>query len=146
MNTVNQRNVTRNQSTADYEVKRIFIFDNRFENGTYLNNDAEDNITLEAGMLVARNTSVAGGLIPVKSSNLANVIGIAAYEGSIELAPTETAVTAYATKGTIDGNKLVLPATITLNTTVGSKSLRDVLEGLGFHIDTSSVEHTKFDN
>jgi propanediol dehydratase large subunit len=144
-NTVTQRKVTRNQSTADYEIKRIFVFDNRFENGIYKNN-AETDADLVAGMLVARDLTVDGGLIPVTASNLADVVGISAYEGTVTLAENETAVTAYATKGTIDGNKLVLPATVTLNTDVGNKSLKDVLEAIGFHIDTSSVEHTKFDN
>lgn len=144
-NNVTQRNVTRNQSTADYEIKKIFIFDNRFESGIYVNPEVASS-DLEAGMLVARDLTVDGGLIPVTASNLADVVGIAAYEGVITLATDETVVTSYATKGTIDGNKLVLPDTVTLNTDVGTKSLRDVLEAIGFHIDTSSVEHTKFDN
>jgi hypothetical protein len=145
MNDVNQRNVTRNQSTADYQIKRIFVFDNRFESGNYLNNSGA-TATIEAGMLVARSTTVAGGLIPVTSANLANVIGIAALEGAVDLANAATLSITYGTKGTIDGNQLVLPATVTLDTVVGQKTLRDVLEGIGFHVDTSSVEHTKFDN
>ena len=50
------------------------------------------------------------------------------------------------TKGTIDGNALTLPTGVTLNTMVGDKTLGDVLEGIGFHVDTSTVEHTDFDN
>ena len=142
---VTQRNETRNQSTADFQSKKIFIFDNRFENGSYKNNTVGD-LDLTAGMLVARDLTVDGGLIPVTSANLADTIGIAAYDGTVTIATTASVVTAYATKGTIDGNQLSLPATVTLNTDVGTKSLKDVLEAIGFHIDTSSVEHTKFDN
>ena len=50
------------------------------------------------------------------------------------------------TKGTIDGTALSLPEGVTLETAVGNKTLSDVLEGLGFHIDTSTIENTKIEN
>ncbi|HMI01624.1 MAG TPA: hypothetical protein VK541_04035 [Pedobacter sp.] len=252
---VTQRNATRNQSTADYELKKIFIFDNRFVEGVYKNTTGSQ-LTLVSGMLVARaagtyeeasvvfsatplaagetvilggltytstgatttaqlaaafanldagattgggtatgtysgaltgfssgpvtngntvvftatatgnttnlaqtgtgaastititpgGTAVASGVIPVTSGNLANVIGVAAIDGSVVLENSESANMNYGTKGTIDGNSLVLPAGVTLDTIVGAKTLRDVIESLGLHVDTSTVDHTKFDN
>lgn len=140
---ISQRNVTRNQSTADYAVKRLFIFDNRFTEGIYKNNTLVD-ITLKTGMLVARG-AVAGGLIPITADNLANTIGIAAQEGDVLLAPNATSNINFCTKGTIMTNHLVLPAGVTLDTMVGNKSLRDLLESIGFHLEFA-VENTKFDN
>lgn len=252
---VTQRDATRNQSTADYEQKKIFIFDNRFEEGSFKNISGAV-INLVAGMPVARSagtyekatvvfpaagltagqtiifagltytstgvttqaqlaaafanllvgattgagvatgaysgalaafttgavitnstvvftniatgdtanlvqtgtgaasaitivagsTAIANGFIPVTSGTLANTIGIAANEGVIELSINEAADINIGTKGTIDGNKLTLPAGVTLNTIVGSKNYRDILEGLGFHVDISATEHTTFDN
>jgi hypothetical protein len=144
-NTVTQRNVTRNQSTADYEFKRIFVFDNRFEKGSFRNTTAAA-ITLLPASLVARDTAVVNGFRPVTAGNLADVIGISANEESIGLVVNGTTNINICTKGTIDAIYLALPATVTLNTVVGNKTLKDVLEAIGFHIDTSSVEHTKFDN
>lgn len=142
---VNQRDQSRNQSTADFQQKRIFIFDNRFEEGVFKNNGAAA-MTLSLGSLVARNTAVANGFIPVTAANLADTIGISANEYDIELPANGTSNINIATKGTIEAIHLALPVGVTLQTTVGNKSLRDVLEGLGFHIEVNALENTKFDN
>jgi hypothetical protein len=249
---VTVRGATRNQSTADFSVDRIFIFDNRFVPGTYKNNGAT-TINLKSGYLAARAagtyetatatfapltagetmiiagltytstgattaaelaaafanldagaTTGAGtatgaysgtlanystgdstgasvtftaltsgsktdlvatgtgdsptwvytqgaattgsGFIPVTSSNLADVIGVVAIEGVNALGSGDSIACNICTKGTIDGNLLTLPSGVTLETVVGNKELRDVLESLGLHVDTSTVENTKFDN
>ena len=145
MGKVTQTTKTRNQSTALITAfASIFIFDNRFEEVVFKNNSGEE-LELTAGQLVVRDTAVAGGVLPATFANLADVIGISAYEGSTILADAETKNMNIGTKGTIDGNLLVLPDGVTLNTTVGNKSLRDVIEALGFHVDTSSVENTKIE-
>ena len=137
-----QRNVTRNQSTADYSKSKIFIFDNRFHSGIF-KNDTEDPLTLRAGMLVCRDVATPDGLIPATSANLAKVVGIATSTLP-ELAADATSTINYGVKGTVDSNLIILPATVTFNTTVGSVTLRDFLEGLGFHLE-ASVENTKFE-
>lgn len=252
---ITQVDATRNQSTALFSIKRIFIFDNRFSGGAYKNTTAGVQ-TLQSGMFVARaagtyelasiafsatplaagetiiiagltytstaatttaqlaaafanlavgattgagtatgaysgtlagyttgavtggNTvlftstttgtktdlvqtgtgaaatititqgtaAIADGLIPVTSSNLANIIGIAAMDSSVDLAINQELSINFGTQGTIDGTQLVLPSGVTLNTVVGAKTLKDVLEGIGFHVDTSTVENTKYDN
>lgn len=143
---VTQRNATRNQSTADYVAKQIFIFDNRFVEGVFKNTTA-GAYSLKHGELVARSTADANGFIPVTVDNLADMIGVAKIEaGPIVLTAGSTANINIGTKGTIDGNLLSLPATVTLNTVVGNKTVRDILESIGFHVDTSSIENTKADN
>lgn len=146
MSGVTQTTATRNQSTAVIsDSKRVFIFDNRFKEGIFKNTSGAP-FTMAHGMLVARSKTVANGFIPVTVDNLADVIGISAIEGSVELAAGNDVNMNIGTKGTVDGNFLILPATVTLNTVVGEKTLNDVLEGLGFHVDTSSVENTKIEN
>lgn len=142
---VNQRNQTRNQSTADYQSGRIFIFDNRYQEGVFKNNTA-GTIELSAGQLIVRDTEVEDRFLPATSSNLADVIGISAYEGSTDLEPNESKNMNICTKGSIEPTMLVLPDGVTLSTTVGNKSLKDVLESLGFHIGEGAVEMTEFDN
>ena len=142
---ITQRNATRNQSTADYNLSRIFIFDNRFVEGIFKNTSGA-TADHQGCMLVARSTAVVDGLIPVTTLNLADVIGVSAYDGTVSLANNATANINYCSKGTIDGTMLILPATVTLNTVVGNKTLRDVLESLGLHVDTSAVDNTKYDN
>ena len=142
---VTQRNATRNQSTADFQLKRVFIFDNRFKEGAFKNTTAAA-ITLLPASLVARDTAIVDGFKPVTAANLADVIGISANEQSIDLVVNGTTNINICTKGTIEAIHLALPATVTLNTAIGNKTLKDVLEGLGFHIKENTLEMTKFDN
>ena len=145
MEIATQTVATRNQSTANYERKRIFVFDNRFKEGVYKNVNNETPV-LEPGMLVARDVNVVDGFIPVNSSNLADVIGISANETLAELTDGQTVNINICTKGTIEGVHLTLPVGVDYNTAVGNKSLKDVLEGIGFHLEENALENTKFDN
>jgi hypothetical protein len=253
---VNQRNVTRNQSTADYTQKRVFLFGNSFDSGLLKNTNASA-LGLESGVLLARAagtyetalvvfnasgltagqtqilggltftstgvttqaqlaaafanledgattgagaslgtysgaltgwstgavtdtatvlftattvgnvtnlaetgtganptitivsggaTASSGGLIPVTSSNLADVIGILIYEGSGTLGADDELQVNMAIGGEIDGTELVLPSGVTLNTVVGNKTLKDVLNAVGFVVRDNVVENTNFDN
>lgn len=140
---VEQRNATSNQSTLDYKRENIFTYGNRFSKGTYKNTTG-DVLTLKTGMLVARSTTIVDGLIPVTSANLANVIGIA-FVDDTELADTETKFINFAISGDVDGGLLVLPATVTLNTVVGAKVLKDILTDLNFVVN-NVTELSKTEN
>lgn len=94
-----------------------------------------------------QGTSTTGsGFIPVTSANLADIIGITAVDGLVILPDSESSFINICTKGTIDGNKLTLPTGVTLDTVVGNKTVRDLIESLGIHVDTSGVEQTKAEN
>lgn len=150
MTQVTQRGATRNQSTADYQVKHMFIWDNKFQKGAFKNTTG-GSFTLQPGMLVARSLTIAGGLIPVtftdlSTNNLADIIGIASHEGDIVLANNAISNITYCSEGTVDVQYLVFPAGVTLDTVVGNKVLRDVIAALGIDLDNTTVEMTKFDN
>jgi hypothetical protein len=145
MTQVTQRGATRNQSTADYSVNRPFIWNNKFQTGVFTNNSGAQ-LTLLQCVFVARHLTVAGALIPVTSSNLADIIGIASQEGSIVLANTATANITYCYEGGIDVNLLVMPSGVTLDTMVGNKALRDIIAALGLELDNTTVNLTNFDN
>jgi hypothetical protein len=253
MSSVTQRNATRNQSTADYNMSHVFIWDNHFQSGTY-KNQSGSLINLATGMLVARaagtyetatatfsaltagqtmiiagltytstgattaaqlasafanldagattgagtatgtysgtlanystgaatgnqvtftatttggktdltatgtgtsptwvysqgGSSIGSGYIPVTSGNLADVVGVAKVEsGPVALPDSESIVISVGVKGTVDGTLLQLPSGVTLSTVVGNKTLLDVLEAIGIHVDVTAVENTKFDN
>ncbi|QHJ82250.1 MAG: hypothetical protein [Caudoviricetes sp.] len=140
---INQRNATRNQSTVDYSTSKLFIFDNRYKEGTYINSTAGVQ-THERGTLMVRDAQ--GRLTNATAENLADIVGVSAFEGKIEATASQSFIINICTKGTIDGTLLKLPATITLQTVVGDKLLTDVLEDLGLHVDTSAKQNTKFDN
>jgi hypothetical protein len=95
--------------------------------------------------IVAGVTTIANGLIPVTSSNLADIIGISKLESSVVLNPSDTQAINYCLKGDIDSSLLTLPSGVTLETVVGAKILKDVLTDLGFVL-FNVTELSKFDN
>lgn len=140
---VTQRNATRNQSTADYEQKKIFLFDNRFSTGTVKNAaDPAATQTLKAGQLLFR---ASDGTLSITGAYSA-LVGVLAIDGSVDLASAATLTVTYCDKGTVNANALVLPGTDTLNTVTSGLTVKDYLNNIGLHIDTSIVEMTGFDN
>lgn len=139
-----QRNATRNQSTVDYTRKNIFLYGDRYQTAVFNNNTGGD-LDLESGYLVVRNTAVAGQVLPATAANLADVIGIAKVDGVVTLADVATLPISYCVEGDIDSGLLTLPATVTLDTVVGNKVLRDILTDLGFKLFDVS-ENAKTDN
>lgn len=140
-----QRNATRNQSTVDFERKNMFLFGNRYQEAVFLNNTGSEE-TFTAGSLVLRDIANAGQIKPaIAGATLADVIGILAIDGTVVLAAAATAQCNYAIKGDIDASLLQFPATVTLDTVVGNKTLKDILTDLGFVL-FNVTENSKTDN
>jgi hypothetical protein len=77
---------------------------------------------------------------------LAGVIGFVISEGQVTMAANATLPISVVKSGVIDANYILLPPNTTFDTVVGSKTLQDVLNGIGFTMDRSGVDNTKFDN
>ena len=139
------RGGTRNQSTADFSRHNLFVFGNRYYEATFLNKEIAD-VTLEAGVLVMRDVADATKVLPiVLEADLAKCIGVANIRGEVVLAQNDTANGTFAINGDVDGGLLVLPEASTLQTIVGTGTLKDFLTSLGFHI-LNVTENSKFDN
>jgi hypothetical protein len=142
-----QRNATRNQSTVDYSLENLFLFGNRYQTATFKNNTGA-GATFKSGFLVLRETGTPANIIPaIAGATLANVIGILKLDSETTLADAGTVSANYCIAGDIDVNLLELPATVTLNTVVGTtgKCLKDFLTDLGFVLK-NVVENSKIDN
>lgn len=145
MQTISTRNVTRNQSTADYQQERVFLGSNDFQEAVFLN-DTGAELVLESGLLVKRDTTTPGQIIPaVTGVTLADIIGVVMINGTVTLADDETAQVNYAINGDVDSGLLIAPDTVTLDTVVGNKSVKDILTTAGFN-PKAVTELTQFDN
>ena len=141
-----QRNATNNQSTVDFVRQNLFLYGARFAKGVLANNlDPAASQNATTGQLVVRDTDTAGQVELATASNLADVLGITFMDTTVLADNAATVSIDYAIRGDIDGGLLQLPANVTLDTTVGNKALRDVLNDLGFVIFTVQ-EQTKIDN
>ena len=141
-----QRNATNNQSTVDFVQQNLFLYGARFAKGVLANNlDPAASQNATTGQLVVRDTDTAGQVELATASNLADVLGITFMDTTVLADNAATVSIDYAIRGDIDGGLLQLPANVTLDTTVGNKALRDVLNDLGFVI-FAVQEQTKIDN
>lgn len=151
MTDLTQRNATRNQSTADYGQRRIFLFNNRYQEGTFKNNTGAE-LVLKAGSLVKRDPANAAQVIPAANDKtLQDVVGIVKLDEDVTLAAGATLVINFAISGDIDETELALPAGASLDafptdgTTPLTITLRDILQAKGFVLQ-GSVQNTKYDN
>lgn len=133
---------TRNQSTVQYTEGCIFMGNNRYEEGTI---SVAAETVIKDGMPVVRNVSKPGAFSLATSSNLVDVVGVTKVGlFDVTLAASTDLNIAVCIKGDVDANGLVLPATVTLNTVVGTtKFFRDVLNNVGLNI-IDTTEQTSF--
>lgn len=139
---VTQRNSTRNQSTADYEQKKVFLFDNRFSKGV-LENDSDPgvDVVLKSGMLVFRSSNGNLTLQPVYTS----LVGVLAIDGEVTLAPNQDIQIDFCNSGTLEASSLIIPSNLPLFEIVSGLQIADHLRRIGFHLE-AATEQTKFDN
>jgi hypothetical protein len=152
---VNQTESTRNQSRATYEQKVVFLFDNRFQEEVCWNEEVSPGGS--SGVIMTRiNEGATGSVEPLvsdfeglDSEAVGRIVGISATDFEGQSQPIN-----ICTKGTVSSNHLLIktatgnkfePADVERVNLATGLRLRDVLEKLGLHLQ-SSVEHTKFDN
>jgi hypothetical protein len=147
---ITQRDATRNQSTADYQRKNIFLFGNRYQEVTFLNNTGA-SLVVENGLLLKRNPANVNQLIPATAGadgvDLPKTVGILSIEGQVTLADAGTISANVCISGDIDTSLLTFPAATTLETLADAegKTYKDILTALGFVL-FNVVEGSKFDN
>ena len=94
--------------------------------------------------VVNGSAGTENGFSPATPANLANVIGVLKMDNrTIDNGATRNAN--FAISGDLESNLLVFPLGVNLQTIVGSKSLNDILTGLGFVLN-NVTELSKFDN
>lgn len=145
MNEVEQKNITNNQSQADYTQSNVFIFDNRYDGITFTNATASAEVILKSGHILFKT---AAGVVDIlaAATGIADVVGIARMENDTTLADAASIDINMGVSGTISEENLELNG-LTLDTLIPTttRTLRDQLNSLGFHL-SSGVENTKHDN
>ena len=114
-------------SEAQYSDKKVFVFDNSFQN-----NETTVNAVVYGGLVARKTPKTVEALM---ANTMAKVVGISA--SNVET----SGALVYATKGTVIENNLKLPDGVTLDTPIGDTglTLRDKLESLGFHLEFADI-------
>lgn len=115
-----------NQRTTNYDTSKIFIWNNRYESGTYTNPSTTGaEVTLAKGTLMGR-VSGTQKLLPLASGASDGSqfpVGILADDYTVDY--LESANVFICVAGDVAEEKVILSGSDTLSTVISSRSIRD---------------------
>lgn len=145
MSDISQPLNTGQQATTNYDLSKIFLWNNRYDSESYVNNSNYNPVTILAGTVMGRVT-LTGVLVPLDASQINGSqfpVGILAQD--IVLAAGATKACTICIRGDVNGRKLIFWTGNTLNTPVANRILKDHLQDQGIIIK-QSTEMTDYDN
>jgi hypothetical protein len=134
------------QAIINYDVSKIFVWDNRYEKADYTNS-SYDAVTLRPGTLMGR-IATTQEIVPLDSGAVDGSqypVGILASD--IEVPEGESAVLYICVAGDVVEDKVILADGDTMNTIISGRSIRDRIaaDTVGIKL-VPSTEMTGFDN
>jgi hypothetical protein len=149
MSTVNSRNIGQRQITTDYDLSKIFVFGNRYENDNYVNNSNYNPLTLLTGTVMGRVTAT-NAVVPCYGSAVdgsQDPIGVLATDLIAIPGGSNVQNIPLCVEGDVIANKLIFLYGDTLDTIVNGKRMRDRIgsNSVGLKL-VASTEMTDFDN
>jgi hypothetical protein len=143
------RNNTGQQITTDYDLSKIFIYNNRYENDSYVNNSNYNPISILAGTLMGRVTST-GYLVPWRAGAVdgsQRPRGVLAQD-IIGLGGGSTQRASICVAGDIAAGKIIFFAGDTLETQDDGQRIKDRIQSdsVGIKLVFNSTEMTDYDN
>lgn len=138
---------TGQQAIIDTDTSKIFVWDNRYDNFDY-NNDDYNDATLQAGTVMGR-ISASGKIKPLRSDNAdGSQVPIGILNQGRIVAAGETVKVSICVAGDVVADKLIFEKSgDTIDTVVDGKRLRDRIgsDTVGIKL-VGGTEHTKTDN
>ena len=147
MSTVTSVLDTNNQAIRNYDTTKIFLRDNKFETGSYTNDDLYDDVTLLAGTLLGRVSST-NKLVPhVSSASDGSQFPVGVLATNVVVGDGETVDLTFCTAGEIAKGKIFLGGSDTFATVISGRTINDRIKA-----DTAGIilvdadQLTAFDN
>jgi len=134
-----QRNANNSTSTVDYQRSKVFLGSNSFSNGNLKSASA---ITVKNGTPLFR---AADGTLTV-TVDWSKFVGILSLENDIELAANTPVNVTYCDKGKVNARGVILPSGKTMESVESGSAIKDYIQHIGIHVDTTTRDFTKFDN
>ncbi len=147
MSDVTQRLNNGQQATTDYDLSKIFLWNNRYEKDSYVQNAGYTTLTLKAGTLMGRIASTQG-LAPTISgvSDGSQIpVGVLAQDITVLAGATADNV-ALCIAGDVNAGKVIFLGGDAWATVINGKSLRDHLVANSQILLRPVTEMTDFDN
>lgn len=147
MSTVTSVLDTNNQAIRNYDTTKIFLRDNKFETGTFTNDDLYDDVTLVAGTLLGRVSST-NKLVPhVSTATNGSQFPVGVLATNVVVGDGEDKELTFCTAGEIAKGKIILGGSDTFNTVISGRTINDRIKS-----DTAGIilvaadQLTAFDN
>lgn len=138
---------TAKQLIQNFDLSKIFLFNNRYQKGNYLNNSGYDPIELEAGTVLGRigSTNV---LIPchhLSTDGSQYPVGVLAH--NVDIDAGDTVEVTICDMGDVAQEKLILKYGTTLTSVASgsTRTIRDLLQAAGIKV-VGGTEMTDYDN
>jgi hypothetical protein len=149
MPSANIRLNTGNQITTDYEISKIFLFNNRYEDDTdaYVNNSGYSTLTLLAGTVMGR-VSASGQLKPCYVGSIdgsQEPVGVLAHD-IVNLSAGASVNVIICIGGDVAQRKLIFLFGDTLETIVNGRRYKDRIQTNTTIILRGGEEMTDYDN
>lgn len=141
MSSNNQVLNTGQQATTNYDLSKIFIFNNLYKNGAYVNSSYV-TVTLVAGTVMGRQ-AFSQEIIPlVSTANDGSQFPVGILAADVSIAAGATVSLPFCESGDVAEEQIAFSnGTDTLDTIVSGRSLRDRMGS-----DTVGVRLVKVDN
>lgn len=135
------------QALTNYDVSKIFIWNNRFETDNYANNSNYTPATWLAGTLMGRVAS-SGYLVPLISGALdGSTIPVGILAHNITVAGGAVVQVTICIAGDVAAEKVIYAGGDNANTVINGRSLKDRIQGdTAGIILRSGTEMTDYDN
>ena len=139
---------TGQQITTDYNLAKIFVWNNRYENDSYVNNSNYNPLTILAGTVMGRIAST-GYLQPCTASAVDGSqfpIGVLASD-IVSLAGGATKAASICVSGDVAADQLIFLFGDTLETVVSGRRMKDRIQSdsVGLKL-VYRTEMTDYDN
>lgn len=130
MSKINQRVLTQGQITTDYDLSKIFLLNNRYENDNDVNNSGYGSLNLLVGTVMGRVTAT-GSLVPCTATAVDGSqfpIGVLAQD-LLNVLSGQTVLASLCIAGDVAAEQLIFLYGDTLDTVVSGRRMRDQLQG-----------------
>lgn len=137
---------TSNQLIANTDVSKIFVGENRYQEGNYLNNSGYDPITVVEGTIMGRIHSTKR-LTPLQTSAAdGSQFPVGILKGDVEVESGDERECAICDMGDVVAEKIIfVKPGDGLDTVVSSRAIRDHLAAQGIKL-VGRTEITELDN
>ncbi len=145
MSDIRQRNLSAVQITTDFDVAKIFLMNNRYENNVYIQNSGYSTLTLRAGTVLGRITNTGTVRPSISGVNDGSQIPIGILAQDVVLLAGQQQIVSMCIFGDVAAGQIIFQGGDSLDTITAGRRNLDHLQSYGILV-RFSTSMTDYDN